>query len=47
MAIGGITLTDVAPLRRAGAAGIAVVSAVCAAEDPESAARTLTREWER
>lgn len=47
VAIGGITLTDVAPLRRAGAAGIAVVSAVCAAADPESAARTLTREWER
>lgn len=47
VAIGGITLTDVAPLKRAGAAGIAVVSAVCAAADPESAARTLTREWER
>ncbi|MDV7178000.1 MULTISPECIES: thiamine phosphate synthase [Micrococcus] len=47
VAIGGITLADVAPLKRAGAAGIAVVSAVCAAADPESAARTLTREWER
>lgn len=47
VAIGGITLADVAPLKRAGAAGVAVVSAVCAAEDPESAARTLTREWER
>lgn len=46
VAIGGITLADVAPLKRAGAAGIAVVSAVCAAEDPESAASTLTREWE-
>lgn len=46
VAIGGITLADVAPLKRAGAAGIAVVSAVCAEADPESAARTLTREWE-
>lgn len=41
VAIGGVTATDAAPLRAAGAAGIAVVSAVCAAPDPEAAAREL------
>jgi len=45
VAIGGITPGDAAPLRRAGAAGIAVVSAICAAEDPEAAARAFTRAW--
>lgn len=47
VAIGGVGLADVAPLKRAGAAGIAVVSAVCAAQDPEAAARALALEWER
>ena len=41
VAIGGLGVADAAPLRAAGASGIAVVSAVCAAPDPESAARAL------
>ncbi|OMH37181.1 thiamine-phosphate diphosphorylase [Tersicoccus sp. Bi-70] len=41
VAIGGVTEADAAPLRTAGATGIAVVSAICAAEDPEAAARAL------
>ncbi|MGN8024913.1 bifunctional hydroxymethylpyrimidine kinase/phosphomethylpyrimidine kinase [Microbacterium sp. 22242] len=45
VAIGGIGPDDAAPLRRAGAAGVAVVSAVCAAPDPEAAARDLLRAW--
>nr|WP_259608171.1 MULTISPECIES: bifunctional hydroxymethylpyrimidine kinase/phosphomethylpyrimidine kinase [Microbacterium] len=45
VAIGGIGLDDVAPLRAAGAAGVAVVSALCAAEDPCAAARTFLRAW--
>ena len=46
VAIGGVGVADAAPLRRAGAAGIAVVSAVCAAADPESAARALRIAYE-
>lgn len=45
VAIGGITAVDAAPLRRAGAAGIAVVSAVCAAPDPAGAAGILLEAW--
>ena len=45
VAIGGIGQDDVAPLRRAGAAGVAVVSALCAAADPRLAARELVRAW--
>jgi len=45
IAIGGISLGDVAALRRAGAAGAAVVSALCAAEDPRSVAVSFRREW--
>lgn len=45
IAIGGISLDDVAALRRAGAAGAAVVSALCAAEDPRSIAMSYRREW--
>nr|WP_281379662.1 thiamine phosphate synthase [Flexivirga oryzae] len=41
VAIGGIKGSHVAPLRAAGAAGVAVVSAVCAAPDPAAAAREL------
>ena len=47
VAIGGIGIADVAALRRAGAAGVAVVSALCAAENPRTAARALRREWHR
>lgn len=43
VAIGGIRLPDVAPLIEAGAQGIAVVSAIAAAEDPKQAARELRR----
>ncbi|MHA7986587.1 thiamine phosphate synthase [Rathayibacter sp. CAU 1779] len=46
VAIGGIVLDDVAGLRAAGAAGVAVVSAICAAPDPESAARAFTDTWD-
>lgn len=45
VAIGGIRVPDVPGLRRAGAAGVAVVSAICAATDPAAAAGTLVRAW--
>ncbi|UJP10668.1 bifunctional hydroxymethylpyrimidine kinase/phosphomethylpyrimidine kinase [Microbacterium sp. KUDC0406] len=45
VAIGGIGPDDVAPLRAAGAAGVAVVSAICAAEDPRTATRAFLRAW--
>jgi len=41
VAIGGINETNVAGVIRAGADGVAVVSAICAAPDPELAARKL------
>lgn len=41
IAIGGIGVDDVAALRAAGAAGVAVVSAICAADDPFAATRAL------
>lgn len=41
VAIGGVTPADVGPLRAAGAAGVAVVSAICAADDPQAAARSF------
>lgn len=42
LAIGGVTAGRVAELRRAGASGIAVISAVIAAGDPAQAARELS-----
>lgn len=45
VAIGGIGVADVAPLRRAGAAGVAVVSHICGASDPHRAAQQLAQEW--
>jgi thiamine-phosphate pyrophosphorylase len=39
VAIGGITVTNVAEVIRAGADAVAVISAVCAAPDPSAAAR--------
>ncbi|WP_022894659.1 bifunctional hydroxymethylpyrimidine kinase/phosphomethylpyrimidine kinase [Agromyces subbeticus] len=45
VAIGGVGAADAAGLREAGAAGVAVVSAVCAAGDPEGAAREIVRAW--
>ncbi|GAA1314894.1 thiamine phosphate synthase [Leucobacter albus] len=46
VAIGGVQLADIAQLRAAGAAGVAIVSALCAAPDPAAAARTLMTEWQ-
>lgn len=47
VAIGGIQPADVVPLHAAGASGIAVVSAVCAAADPRRAAEELVAAWNR
>jgi len=41
VAIGGITAANARPLLTAGAAGVAVIAAVLAANDPERAAREL------
>jgi thiamine-phosphate pyrophosphorylase len=41
VAIGGVTAADVPALRAAGAAGVAVVSAICDAPDPGRSAREL------
>ncbi len=41
VAIGGIGADNAAAVLDAGADGLAVVSAICAAEDPEAAARSL------
>lgn len=46
VAIGGITVADLGPLRRTGAAGAAVVSAICGASDPADAARMLRAAWD-
>ncbi|WZH38515.1 MAG: thiamine phosphate synthase [Microbacterium enclense] len=46
VAIGGIDVDDAAPLRTAGAAGIAVVSAICGSDDPGAAVRHLRAAWE-
>jgi thiamine-phosphate pyrophosphorylase len=43
VAIGGIGANNAAPLIVAGADGVAVVSSICSAPDPEAAARLLTR----
>ncbi len=43
VAIGGIGLANAAAAIRAGADGVAVVSAICAAPDPRGAAATLAR----
>jgi len=46
VAIGGIALHDVARLRRGGAAGVAIVSAICATANPEETARNFVRAWD-
>lgn len=46
VAIGGIGLEDVTALRRAGAAGVAVVSLVSEADDPGEVVRHLRAAWE-
>jgi thiamine-phosphate pyrophosphorylase len=45
VAIGGICLGDVPALKAAGCAGLAVVSAIGAADDPEAATRALLSVW--
>lgn len=45
VAIGGIGEADLAALRASGAAGVAIVSALCSAENPETAARALRSAW--
>ena len=46
VAIGGIQTADLAPLRRSGAAGVALVSSICAADDAAAAARAVLAAWE-
>jgi thiamine-phosphate pyrophosphorylase len=46
VAIGGLRAADVPALHDAGAAGSAVVSAVCGRPDPASAAREIARAWD-
>ena len=45
VAIGGVTVADVPGLRVAGAAGVAVISAICGASDPQAATAELARAW--
>lgn len=45
VAIGGVDAADAGPLREAGAAGVAVVSAICQASDAGRAAADLAEEW--
>lgn len=47
VAIGGVEVGDVPALRAAGAAGVAVVSGICAAADPGAAAATYVAAWDR
>lgn len=47
IAIGGISAEHLPALRRAGAAGFAVISVVAGAEDPREAAHALTRDFAR
>ncbi|MGY0488686.1 thiamine phosphate synthase [Streptomyces sp. WG-D5] len=47
VAIGGVTPGDLPHLRAAGAAGAAVVSGICAADDPRAAAHTYAAAWAR
>ncbi len=46
VAIGGIGLGRVAPIRAAGAAGVAVISAICGTENVSYCAAQLRRQWE-
>lgn len=45
VAIGGLGAADAAGAKAAGASGLAVVSAICAAADPEAAAREILQAW--
>lgn len=46
VAIGGVQARDTLALREAGAAGLASVSAICAADDPRRAARDFAQAWD-
>ncbi|MCB4208928.1 thiamine phosphate synthase [Arthrobacter sp. UM1] len=46
VAIGGLAAGDAAAVLEAGAQGMAVVSAICAAEDPGAASAALRRDWD-
>ena len=46
-AIGGLNGSDISTLKRMGCSGIAVVSAVTRAENPESEVRSLSSLWEQ
>jgi len=46
VAIGGITLENLPQVRRAGAAGVAVVSAICGQADVATATRALRAAWD-
>ena len=45
VAIGGVQVDDTVALREAGAAGVATVSAICAADDPRHAALEFAKAW--
>ncbi len=45
VAIGGVTVDDAGALHGSGLAGLAVVSGICAAADPEAAARAYRAAW--
>ena len=47
LAIGGVKADDVPMLAEEGASGVAVVSAIMAAQDPEAAARAFVAAWAR
>nr|WP_298411052.1 thiamine phosphate synthase [uncultured Halomonas sp.] len=44
VAIGGLQAQHVGPVREAGAQGLAIISAICAAPDPQAAAERFTRQ---
>ena len=46
VAIGGISGSNVAELRNTGASGVAVISAIFGADDPENAARAIRKAWD-
>jgi thiamine-phosphate pyrophosphorylase len=46
LAIGGITADNAASIREAGAHGVAVISAIVSAHDPQAAARTLRQQMQ-
>ncbi len=46
LALGGIAAENIAAVRAAGAAGIAVMGGIMRAEDPEAEARRLVAAWE-